>query len=95
MARRVLVAGLADLPPREAEPAQEHGMSRKHFQAIADELRRQRPDAADKNAFDRTPWEAGTYDEWATVVIGMADVLRSFNPGFKRDRFYAACGFEA
>jgi hypothetical protein len=69
-------------------------MSRKHFQAIAEELRRQRPHLP--FGYAASPdWERGAYDEWATVVIGMADVLRSFNPGFKRDRFYAACGFEA
>jgi hypothetical protein len=70
-------------------------LTRKHFAAIAAELKRQRPDAADKDAFERTPWEAGTYDEWCTVVLGMADVCRSFNPMFKRERFYDACGAQA
>lgn len=70
-------------------------MSRKHFQAIAEELRRQRPEAADKDPFERTPWEAGTNDEWSTVVIGIAGILRQFNPGFKRDRFLGACGIDA
>jgi hypothetical protein len=61
----------------------------------SDELRRQRPEAADKDAFDRTPWESGCCDEWATVVIGLAGVLRHYNYSFDRSRFFAACGFES
>ncbi len=66
----------------------------KHFAAIAAELKRQKPFPL-PGPFDRTPWESGTYDEWATIVLGMADVCHSFNPNFKRERFLSACGFDA
>lgn len=72
-------------------------MTRKHFAAIAAELRRQRPDlrgVVGQPTYASSPaWDRGAYDEWATVVIGMADVCHLFNPGFRRERFYAACGF--
>jgi hypothetical protein len=75
-------------------------MTRKDFRLIADVLRQERPDAADKDAFSRTPWEAGTYDEWSTIVIRTARTLRNDsgydlngNRRFRSDLFYAACGF--
>ena len=68
-------------------------LTRQHFEAIADELRRQRPDAADVDPFARTPWESGCYDEWCTVVLGIASTLRQFNGMFDRAKFYAQCGF--
>ena len=71
-------------------------MTRKHFTAIAAELRRQRPDlrgVVGQPTYASSPaWDRGAYDEWCTIVLGMAHVLRSFNAGFKRDRFLAACG---
>lgn len=68
-------------------------MTRKHFAAIAYELRRQRPTNLPPYG-QMSDWERGAYDEWCTVVIGMADTLYAFNGRFQRDRFYAACGFE-
>jgi hypothetical protein len=80
-------------------------MTRKHFTAIAAELRRQRPtlsgsgDGRDVLGFplysSSPAWDRGAYDEWATIVIGLADVLAAFNPGFKRERFLTAAGLEA
>jgi hypothetical protein len=71
-------------------------MTRKHFEAIAAELRRQRPDLAPSygipSYLDSDSWTRGAYDEWATVVIGLAGTLRAFNPGFNRERFVTACG---
>ena len=76
-------------------------MTRRHFIAIAAELRKQRPDSAKlcPSYLDRTPWERGAYDEWATIVIGMAGVLSTLggldvngNRRFDRDRFLTACG---
>jgi hypothetical protein len=77
-------------------------MSRKDYRLIAAALREERREAADKSAFDRPPWEAGTYDEWGTVVIRLARALSADggydlngNRRFKTDVFYAACGFRA
>ena len=72
-------------------------MTRKHFEAIAAELRRQdpRPNVEHFDYPTAPAWERGAYDEWATIVIGIASTLAQFNPGFDRDRFYAAVGFAA
>jgi hypothetical protein len=74
-------------------------LTRKHFAAIAAELRSQRPDlrgVLGQPTYASSPaWDRGAYDEWATIVIGMASVLAQFNPGFRRDRFLAACGLDA
>ena len=77
-------------------------MSRKDYRIIAAALGEERPDAADKSAFDRTSWESGAYDEWSTVVIRLARALSAEggfdlngNRRFRLDLFYAACGFRA
>lgn len=74
-------------------------MTRKHFSAIAAELRRQRPDlrgVVGQPTYASSPaWDRGAYDEWATIVIGMADTLHTFNGRFNRDRFLSACGYDA
>jgi len=57
-------------------------MSKKHFQALADNLRACRPDVA--NA-DMT-WM------WNRCVEQVATACHSQNSGFKFDTFYAACG---
>ena len=77
-------------------------MTRKDFRLIAEVLRSERPDAADVDAFERSPWETGTYDEWCTTVLSMAAMLDADsgydlngNRRFDRARFYAACGYAA
>ena len=60
-------------------------MTRKHFAAIAAELRRQRPDHLGLQA----------QATWAEIVKGMADTLAQFNSDFKRDRFLTAAGLDA
>jgi hypothetical protein len=66
-------------------------VTRKHFLAIAAEMRNQRP--ANLPAYaDMTAWERGAYDEWHTVVLGIAGVLHAFNGRFDRDRFLTTCG---
>ena len=74
-------------------------MTRKHFEAIAAELRRQDPRPYDP---DKVEWSSGAYCEWATIVLGIADTLSTLagydlngNRRFKRDRFLAACGLDA
>lgn len=71
-------------------------MTRRHFTAIAAELLRQRPDIRGVNGIptyaSAPAWERGAYDEWATIVIGLAGTLRQFNPNFDRERFVSACG---
>ena len=71
-------------------------MTRKHYIALANELRHQRPDVPTADVpYDRMgAWERGAYDEWSTVVIGIAGVLASDNGRFDRGRFYAACGLD-
>ena len=72
-------------------------MTRKDYKAIASELARQHPYLslnADRcpSYLDSTPWVRGAYDEWATIVIGIASVLHRDNPAFDRSRFATACG---
>lgn len=71
-----------------------NGMTRKHYVALAAELRRQdpRPNAEHFDYPTANAWERGAYDEWSTIVIGIADVLAADNPRFDRQRFYAAAG---
>jgi hypothetical protein len=64
-------------------------MTRKHFETIAAELRRQDPRPYDPTNVE---WSSGAYCEWSTIVLGMADVLHRFNSNFDRARFLAACG---
>jgi hypothetical protein len=76
-------------------------VTRKHFIAIAAELQRQRPaNLPEYGAM--SAWEQGAYDEWSTVVLGIASTLSDLagydlngNRRFKRDRFLVACGMES
>ena len=77
-------------------------MTRKDYRAIAEVLHAERPDSADAVPayLDRTAWERGAYDEWATNVLAFARMLRdqagydrNGNRAFDADKFYAACGF--
>ena len=58
-------------------------MTRKHFTALAEALKRERPNGCVASSV-----------QWIAEVRAIADVCRSFNPGFDRERFYAACGFQ-
>ena len=83
-------------------------MTRKDYRAIAEVLRAERPDCSSGQTsadavpayLDRTAWERGAYDEWATNVLAFARMLRdqagydvNGNRAFDADKFYAACGF--
>lgn len=63
-------------------------MTRKHFEALAYGLRRQRP--------ERDEYSPEAYTErlleWQRCVKAMADVCRQFNGLFDRERFIDACG---
>ena len=54
-------------------------MTRRHFEAIAAELRRQRPDLREVvgvPTYASSPaWDRGAYDEWATICIGLAGTV--------------------
>ena len=68
-------------------------LTRQHFVALAYEAKWQRPEAWDKSQADRSDWERGACDEWATFVLGLAGVLHQFNGGFDWARFLRACGY--
>lgn len=58
-------------------------MSRKHFQAIANELKYIKPDPDDG---------IHVMAQWRVTVTVMADVCSQFNSAFDRQRFLDACG---
>jgi hypothetical protein len=60
-------------------------VSRKHFQAIADAFKEQKP--ADH-------WDANKRTQWELDVKAVAKALATMNPRFNFSRFIAACGFE-
>jgi hypothetical protein len=62
-------------------------MQKRHFNALASNLRHVRPDAANDNS-------ATALCGWTQAVNAVADACRQFNPNFDRARFLAACGAE-
>lgn len=58
-------------------------MTRKHFKALADTLRNNRPPL---------PSSAGSV-AWRRWVENSANALRIFNPRFDGGRFYDVCGY--
>lgn len=58
-------------------------LTRKHFKAIADNLRTTKPNP------DIAP---EGYNQWCYTVDVMATMCREFNPNFDRGRFLDACG---
>ena len=60
-------------------------MSKKHFIALAANLRSQCPE----NALP------GIYEQWEADVSAVAEVCARFSPRFDRARFLAACGVES
>lgn len=57
-------------------------MIEKHFQALADALKRVKP----ISAFESLP-------QWRDDVEAVAGVCRQMNSAFDAERFYAACGY--
>lgn len=58
-------------------------ISRKHFQMIADELKRSKPEPH---------WDANKTTQWELDVKAVSGALRLMNPRFDFNRFYKACG---
>ena len=58
-------------------------MSRKHFKALADNLKAERP---------CEHWDANKRVQWDMCVKAVARTCKSMNPGFKPERFFMACG---
>jgi len=67
-------------------------MTRKHFAAIAAALKATKPENLPIDAFNRSAFEAGTWDAWSATVFSVTDTVAQFNPNFDRDRFLTACG---
>ncbi len=59
-------------------------ISRKHFQAIADALKEQKP---------AEHWDANKMVQWKLDVNAVAQALGTMNPRFDLSRFTKACGF--
>jgi hypothetical protein len=60
-------------------------MSRKHFIALAEALKHEKPS---KN------WNANKMAQWKLDVKAIADVCCEFNNNFDRSRFLSACEYE-
>lgn len=60
-------------------------MSRKHFQALADELKHSKPDTGD------VP-QPKAMAQWVRDCKAVARACRSMNARFDEGRFLAACG---
>jgi hypothetical protein len=70
-------------------------MTRMHFEAIADTLRRLKPDretSADL-AKNRMAY-ARARNDWDRTIHAFADMCARSNGGFDRARFLKACGME-
>jgi hypothetical protein len=63
-------------------------MSKKHFVALAQALKFERPAATGNETHDRAARQS-----WRACVKAVADVSQRANVAFDRDRFYTACGF--
>ena len=68
-------------------------MSKRHFEAIAYELRKQRPEPEGFADPDRR--QDCEFDLWRAIVVSMADVCYASNGRFDRERFYRAAGLVA
>jgi hypothetical protein len=60
-------------------------MSRKHFRALADALKAEKPG---------DNWNPNKRVQWELDVKAIANTCAQFNSNFKRDRFLTACGVE-
>lgn len=58
-------------------------MTRKHFSALAKQLKHNRP---------MEHWDANKRLQWTMDAKGVAFVCSTFNPLFDQDKFLEACG---
>lgn len=65
-------------------------MTKKHFVALANSLRAARPVAVSDPVA-----EQARLNQWRLDVAHVAGACASFNPGFDRARFLAACGVQS
>ncbi|HET7181015.1 MAG TPA: hypothetical protein VFI15_02155 [Candidatus Limnocylindrales bacterium] len=65
-------------------------MSKRHFEAIADALRRERPEPEGFAEPDRR--QDYEFDLWRGIVVRMADICYGSNGRFDRERSYRAAG---
>jgi hypothetical protein len=75
--------------PHQHEITQEGDMTKKHFKALATELKYRKPcRIVQPRGYDTR------LDTWRSAVDGVANVCASFNGRFDRGRFLTACGVE-
>lgn len=68
-------------------------MTRQHFEAIAWALRQQLLDIRAMSVdVETTDESASRARQWEADAIAMANVCAEFNGGFRRSKFYEACG---
>jgi len=68
-------------------------MTWKQFEALAWNLRRERPEPEGFHDPDRRA-DYG-YDQWRACVVAVADACYASNGRFDRERFYRAAGLDA
>lgn len=66
-------------------------MTQKHFQMLADGLKATWPQPEPDETVDSRSY-IGRANQWHRDVRIIADVCKSVNVNFDRDKFYAACG---
>jgi hypothetical protein len=69
-------------------------MSRKDFEALASNLRSQRPAAWNYRNTDANAAEVWACETWRRCVLAVSDACRLSNPRFNGTLFQAACGYE-
>lgn len=62
-------------------------MTKKHFKALAEELRGVRPEG------EFSPQRQREFLVWSRCIHAVEDVCREVNPRFDRERFRTACGY--
>lgn len=70
-------------------------IAKKDFNIIASTLRKQKPPKPDPNAHIVVfMYQAGEWDNWNQMVIGLANRFESEYPKFQYNTFLAACELE-
>ena len=64
-------------------------MTKKDYEKFAEMISNHR-----KYAMDEIKLDTGYIVAWNDCAYGMADIFKSDNPWFDRERFFKACGIE-